>query len=132
MIPAGVTTATIVGNASKYVSVEADVPTVQRFARNVMKNVPTAEMLKFAADVMSAKNVREEKETSVIAAKPASIVHPIFVIAEMVVPNVPRYVKDVRNSVKTVPEKFVQAADIAVTVLLITAGVQTVTCVETV
>lgn len=132
MIPAGVTTATIVGNASKYVSVEADVPTVQRFARNVMKNVPTAEMLKFAADVMSAKNVREEKETSVIAAKPASIVHPIFVIAEMVVPNVLPYVKDVRNSVKTVPEKFVQAADIAVTVLLITAGVQTVTCVETV
>ena len=132
MIPAGVTTATIVGNASKYVSVEADVPTVQRFARNVMKNVPTAEMLKFAADVMSAKNVREEKETSVIAAKPASIVHPIFVIAEMVVPNVLPYVKDVRNSVKTVPEKFVQAADIAATVLLITAGVQTVTCVETV
>ena len=96
----------------------------------VAKELP--EMLKFAADVMSAKNVREEKETSVIAAKPESIVHPIFVIAEMVVPNVLPYVKDVRNSVKTVPEKFVQAADIAVTVLLITAGVQTVTCVETV
>ena len=57
MIPAGVITATIVGNASKYVSAEADALNVQPSARNVMKNVPIAEMLKFVADVMSAKTV---------------------------------------------------------------------------
>ena len=70
MIPAGVTTATIVGNASKYVSVEADALNVQPSARNVMKNVPIVEMLKSAADVMSVKTVQVEKDISAITVKP--------------------------------------------------------------
>lgn len=116
VIPAGAITATCVENVRKYVSAEADVPTVQRFARSVMKNVPTAEMLKFAAAVMCARTVQVERVISVIAVKPASIAHPIFAIVETVVPNARPYVKDVRSSVKTVPERFVPAVDIVLTV----------------
>ena len=57
VIPVGAITAICVGNVRKYVSAEADVPTVRRYVLNVMKNVPIAEMLKFVADVMSAKTV---------------------------------------------------------------------------
>ena len=57
VIPDGAITATCVENVKKYVSVEAAVPTVRRYVLNVMKNVPIVEMLKFVADVMSAKTV---------------------------------------------------------------------------
>ena len=93
VMPAGVMTATTVGNASKYVSAEADVPTVQPSALNVMKNVPIVEMLKSAADVISVKTVQVEKDISAITVKPASIVQHIFAIAETVVLNVARYAK---------------------------------------
>ena len=116
VIPVGAITATCVENVRKYVSVEVDVPTVQRFARNVMKNVPIAGMLKFAEVVMCVKTVQVERVISVIVVRPASIVHPIFAIAETVVPNVPRFVKAVRNSAKTVPERFVPAVDIVLNV----------------
>ena len=66
-----------------------------------MKNVPTVQMRKSAEDAMFVRNVPVGKVISVITVKPVSIVQNMSVIAEEAVQNVPRFVKVVRNNVKT-------------------------------
>ena len=91
---------------------------VQWFARIVTKHVQSVPRKKSAADVIFVKNVLAETETSVITAKPVSIVQSTSVFADKDVMDVHFFVPNAESSVKTVRKNSVLTAENVWTALM--------------